>query len=1392
GGSDSAGSLSITVAAPHYETDGETVNTGFYNARIPNSVLRAWGINPGQVTATYKGESVAESDLTVERKKGAILVSMPVTYSSGTVTVSGSQDSSDTTAPTLSNVALGSDGAGNLTFTVDSDEQLGAATNDVSVRVDGPTANDVYTFDRDDFVQSGSGPYTYTLDSTQAYDNGEGTYTATIDTATDSAGNDGGGSDLTASHDHTVEGSTPEFVSTGTLSRLEDQDGPLIDLNATDGQGGLFDDGVTYTITGGADASSFTVDSDTGVLLFGDSADFETPADADGDNTYEVDVTAATTSANTTQPITVTFYSDTDGDGLADDNTAVGVPTDDDDDNDGILDADDPEPKVAQMSSVSGTITDVTGSPVTSGTVTIVSSDGSHRQSVSLDNTGDYTTTVPAGSYRLVVDNTSAPVREVEGVDVGPETATPQDLTLEGSGTVSGAFTNPDGAPTTNIPVQITSRDGSETYYTTTNSTGQYTATVAPGEYVVAPLGNNAGNGSQEVSVARGETISQSVRLDPQPVETSASLSIASGPGSVTANGHEMVVIPEVTDGLLQIQIANASDPNRNTSVVQDPSELEAFDVTDDTVFEIRVTVTNYTPHTLFWALRDAEFSAQRNATNPAATDITITGSPVSLATTSSQKKRVGPLVSEDPSTVSWPSGASDTADTRYNQTVYFSIYDLSTRPDSLRERLTGLVLSTNAQRISLPAVSNDRLRTWIAGPRYATADGTVYEGFYQAQIPQSQLEAWGVADHPEHKLFGEYKSSDRELTVESTDDGISVDVSNISYSASYVDIKADADAPVPGEPQGGDEESVEEEPPSVGDDTESADTSDDGNGDEEPPSVGDDTESADTSDDGSGDEEPQSSTDESSSAGTSSGVGGDAGTGGSGSGGGSGGGGSDSAGGAVGVLLASLTAPVRWFGSLSTAGKAAVTVTGGAGAAGAAYSFGGDRIQTPMNMARRRLQSWLRRRLRGSTRQQLTRLVTTLRKRLAWSNIRARLAALRKYFTRSYWREWFESRRELATREGLQAFLVGTYRSYRKRQWRGWLRSRLRGGVDAASGGLVTTLIPSWLAPVSGPVGAALSVVVAEIQRWIEDIVMGKFDALGKRYSTLMLRSGALFTDTTDRFWYAVTGENPPASNSSVSSIAGEHAGALREVGIESVGQLASADPNHLENAVAVAPAVIDKWIEQADRRETKSDRPPIAETVNGRRIRQRVDRVTARVATASKTILIRTAETAELGVRLLRTRTAVAPTWLRKDALPTIIASAQRTRTAVRQRTFEQAERVRPTLRQFIILINDQLVTTDNGLRSIDGIGPAYSERLSDAGLTTVDELARSDPERVAVSIGVSPKRVYRWTAQARSAEWIGQRLRRRVAVRLVKTEASVAALRDSDPAPLDLAVN
>ena len=52
-------------------------------------------------------------------------------------------------------------------------------------------------------------------------------------------------------------------------------------------------DTLTYTITGGADAAKFTLNSSSGVLEFTVAPDFETPTDADTDNIYIVEVTVS-------------------------------------------------------------------------------------------------------------------------------------------------------------------------------------------------------------------------------------------------------------------------------------------------------------------------------------------------------------------------------------------------------------------------------------------------------------------------------------------------------------------------------------------------------------------------------------------------------------------------------------------------------------------------------------------------------------------------------------------------------------------------------------------------------------------------------------------------------------------------------------------------------------------------------------------------------------------------------------------------------------------------------------------------------------------------------------------------------------------------------------------
>jgi hypothetical protein len=66
---------------------------------------------------------------------------------------------------------------------------------------------------------------------------------------------------------------------------------------------------VTYSISGGNDASLFTIDGATGGLSFLSAPDYETPLDTGANNVYEVEVTANDNAGNTTpQLISVTVY----------------------------------------------------------------------------------------------------------------------------------------------------------------------------------------------------------------------------------------------------------------------------------------------------------------------------------------------------------------------------------------------------------------------------------------------------------------------------------------------------------------------------------------------------------------------------------------------------------------------------------------------------------------------------------------------------------------------------------------------------------------------------------------------------------------------------------------------------------------------------------------------------------------------------------------------------------------------------------------------------------------------------------------------------------------------------------------------------------------------------
>lgn len=66
------------------------------------------------------------------------------------------------------------------------------------------------------------------------------------------------------------------------------------------------DTGLTFAIETGADGALFVIDGATGALRFADAPNFEAPADADGDNVYEVQVSVSDGTFSDVQTVSVT------------------------------------------------------------------------------------------------------------------------------------------------------------------------------------------------------------------------------------------------------------------------------------------------------------------------------------------------------------------------------------------------------------------------------------------------------------------------------------------------------------------------------------------------------------------------------------------------------------------------------------------------------------------------------------------------------------------------------------------------------------------------------------------------------------------------------------------------------------------------------------------------------------------------------------------------------------------------------------------------------------------------------------------------------------------------------------------------------------------------------
>ncbi|WP_284178199.1 cadherin domain-containing protein [Rhabdaerophilum sp. SD176] len=125
----------------------------------------------------------------------------------------------------------------------------------------------------------------------------------------------------------TNQNEVPTITSAATVSVVENGTSVLT-VTATDP-----DSSPTFgfSITGGADASLFTINSTTGEVTFNSAPDFESPADAGANNVYNIDVTVTDgQGATTTQAVAITVTNQTNTvNGTAGNDTLNGTGEDD-------------------------------------------------------------------------------------------------------------------------------------------------------------------------------------------------------------------------------------------------------------------------------------------------------------------------------------------------------------------------------------------------------------------------------------------------------------------------------------------------------------------------------------------------------------------------------------------------------------------------------------------------------------------------------------------------------------------------------------------------------------------------------------------------------------------------------------------------------------------------------------------------------------------------------------------------------------------------------------------------------------------------------------------------------------------------------------------------------
>lgn len=428
---------------------------------------------------------------------------------------------------------------------------------------------------------------------------------------------------------------------------------------------------------------------------------------------------------------------------------------------------------------LSGTVTDPDGNPVSGATVTAVDSTYTTFETATTNGQGRYSVAVPAGTYEVTASQSGYADGVESDVNVTANTATSVSLQLARAAYVSGTVTDANG-PVQGVWVMADSGDGEPTFEQT-DANGDYNLTVPPGDtYRVVVLARGKTASPQTASPSVGSTVTADFSLKRTQILDS-SIEVANPTG---VDAAKIGLSANVRNGIMMVQARNRSS-NAQQGM---PTDLQGLGVGPDTEFVINVTVTNYDPTTLLWGAKDVTWTATQNDTNPAATDISVRTQAVDMQGIDSRSLPVGPLMTRRPSDVQWPSGRNDRADLGWNKTVYFGLFDMATAPASVRNNFEGMTVTTNAQAFAPPRMVNDTLRVWVAGP-HRTIDGNTHSGFYEATIPDAQLQTWGVDPaNAKSELQVSYQGKSQNFRVTDLADGVRIHL-DIHYSAGSVEV---------------------------------------------------------------------------------------------------------------------------------------------------------------------------------------------------------------------------------------------------------------------------------------------------------------------------------------------------------------------------------------------------------------------------------------------------------------------------------------------------------------------------------------------------------------------------------------------------------------------------